>query len=100
MQEWIDYFRKMGFDIFLLITGMSGYLVAKKKSPKSFLNHILDMVSGGLCAMFITPLLMDVIRANHSGELALAFGIGMMGHKASDILITFIKNKFNKTAND
>lgn len=100
MQEWIEYLRKMGFDIFLLITGMSGYLVAKKKSPKRFVAHVVDMLSGGLCAMFITPLLIDVIKTNHSGELALAFGIGMMGHKASDILITFIKSKFNKSQND
>lgn len=95
LNEWIEYFRKMGFDIFFLITGMSGYFVTLKKEKKSIWRHLIDMLSGGLSAMFITPLFTDILRVNHSGELALAFGIGMMGHKAADLLVNFIKTKVN-----
>jgi len=89
--------KKIGIDIFFFVAGASGVFVANRKKPNfKWWTFIMDMTAGGLSAMFITPVFTDIIRVGHSGELALAFGIGSMGYKAVDILIEFITTKMKK----
>lgn len=90
--------KKLGIDILFFFAGASGVFVASRKKPDFvWWRFCLDMVAGGLSAMFVTPLFVDVIKIGHSGELALAFGIGGAGYKILDMLIEFITLRVKKT---
>lgn len=86
--------KKIGFEITIFFAGSAGVFVANRKKPNfHWFTFLMDMVAGGLTAMYVTPIFYEVIRLGESGKLALAFGIGLMGYKAVDIIIEFIVHK-------
>ena len=88
--------KKLGIEIVYLIAGVAGAFVSIQKTDDTIsvwvaIRHIL---SGGLTAMYLTPVINDVMRLNSSGLLFSAFVTGFMGYKAVDLAVKYLRKKF------
>jgi len=96
--------KKLGIEITWLLAGFAGAFVSMRKNDEKMTIPQLGrhIVSGGLTAMYLTPVINDMIRLNSSGLLFSAFVTGFMGYKAVDMTWDYIKRKFkiNKFKND
>jgi hypothetical protein len=91
---FIDDAKKAGFDFMLLIAGMSGFVFKKKKTKQSFLKNLVDILSGGVTAMCITPMFIELLNLKMHVAIGLGYIIGRMGDQAPDLIIRLIRNKF------
>lgn len=97
----INFLREVGIDIAILIAGLSGGLVSLRKDEKMTVwQKIFTVMSGGLIATYLTPLLIPLsVKLFGKGlkiEYGLGFVVGYMGLKAIEFIISkFLKNKNN-----
>lgn len=89
--------KKIGIELIFFISGIAGAFVSLKKetmlTPWKVMFHL---ISGGLTAMYLTPLISSFINMNASAELFTGFVVGYMGYKGADISVTYLKSKFKK----
>lgn len=89
---FVDDAKKAGFDLMLLIAGLSGALLKKSRKKKSFWMRFRDVLAGGVTAMFISSLLCQIMH--FVTATGIAYIIGRMGEEAPDLIIKLIRNKF------
>lgn len=98
MNEFLTELKKLGIEIAYLVAGVAGAFVSMRKTDErvSFGQWVRHVVSGGVTAMYLTPIINDMIRLNNSGLLFSAFVTGFMGYKAVDLAIVTIKKQMKK----
>lgn len=89
--------KKLGIEIVFFVAGVAGAFVSLKKetmlTPWKVMFHL---ISGGLTAMYLTPLISSFVKMNASAELFTGFVVGYMGYKGADVAVTFLRSKFKK----
>jgi hypothetical protein len=94
IQEITQWFKLMGFEIFLMIAGFMGALVNVSRDKNlTIVEKALTVVSGGLIANYITPLILDWIKAGESARYGMAFIMGYMGLKSVEFAIDWLHRK-------
>lgn len=98
IQEVAQWFKLMGFEIFLMIAGFMGALVNVSRDKNlTIVEKALTVISGGLIANYITPLILDWIKAGESARYGMAFIMGYMGLKSVEFAIDWLhRNKPKK----
>lgn len=94
--EVLKWFKSIGFELGLILAGLAGAFVNLTKSKKlTFVERVVVVVSGGLTANYLTPVLLNFLDANNSIKYGLAFILGYMGLKAVEYLIDFMHKKLD-----
>ena len=89
---FVDDAKKAGFDLMLLIAGLSGALFKRPSKKKSFWERFRDVLAGGVTAMFVSSLLCQIMH--FVTATGIAYIVGRMGEEAPDLIIRLIRNKF------
>lgn len=93
--DWIreieEAFKFIGFHLSLVIAGIAGAFVSNSIKKLSVMERIFSVVSGGLIANYVTPIIVDIMNLSISTSNGIAFLMGYMGLKAVEILIEKIK---------
>lgn len=99
----IKFLHEIGIDIALMIAGLSGGLVSLRKDEKlTMWQKIFTVISGGLIATYLTPIIVPLIEKLIGENSNIAYGagfvIGYMGLKSIEYVISnvFTKNKKNE----
>jgi hypothetical protein len=94
LQEITQWLKLMGFEIFLMIAGFMGALVNVSRDKNlTWFEKGITVISGGLIANYITPLILDFIKAGDSARYGLAFIMGYMGLKSVEYAIDWLHKK-------
>jgi len=97
ISEAITEAKKLGFEIIFFIAGAAGALVSMRKPGKITIKEwVFNMISGGLVAVYLTPVVSAVIRINSSGVLFIAFVTGFTGYKSAEWAVEYVRNKLKK----
>ena len=83
---------KFGIDVGFLVSGFFGALLLSMKRKKQKLSKtIACIVTGTLCANFITPLILNFAPATlqEKGKFAVAFMMGYIGLKGLEGIVDF-----------
>lgn len=86
----IRFLHEMGIEFGLLLAGLSGGIVALRKDEKlNIYEKSLTVISGGISAIYITPLLLDYLSnvLTEQSKYGLAFFVGYVGLKGLEIII-------------
>lgn len=87
--------KKLAIEITIFISGMAGAFVSLRKEDNlSVWKVLFHLISGGLTANYLTPLIASVININSSAYLFSGFVIGYMGYKGAEMAVTWLKKKF------
>lgn len=74
--------NKYGIDIALLVSGFAGaILFLKKIGEKSIVSGFVTLISGALCANYLTPFVSDIVHINGDSRNGVAFILGYLGFK-------------------
>lgn len=94
VHEVANWLKLMGFEVFLMIAGFMGALVNVSRDKNlTVVEKGLTVVSGGLIANYLTPLILDWIKAGDSARYGLAFIMGYMGLKSVEFAIDWLHKK-------
>ncbi len=94
IQEFATWLKMMGFELVLMIAGFMGALVNVSRDKNlTVIEKALTVISGGLIANYITPLILDWIKAGDSARYGLAFIMGYMGLKSVEYAIDWLHQK-------
>jgi hypothetical protein len=98
MNDFLTELKKLGIEIAYLVAGIAGAFVSMHKTDKTISLGELTrhIISGGVTAMYLTPVVNEVIRLNTSGLLFSAFVTGFMGYKAVDLAVSYLRRRFSK----
>lgn len=89
---FIDDAKKAGFDLMLLLAGLSGALFKRPSKKKTFWERFRDLLAGGVTAMYVSSLFSQIMHVGVA--TGIAYIIGRMGEEAPDLIIRLIRNKF------
>ena len=84
---------RFGLDLGFLVSGFFGALILSIKRKKQKLSKtILCILTGTLCANFLTPLVLTLAPESlqEKGKYAVAFMMGYIGLKGLEELVDFI----------
>lgn len=90
----IQFFKQLGFEASLFLAGMSGafvFLTANQKMNK--MQRFLTILSGGLSANYLTPLVANWVNLGNSVIYGISFLLGYSGLKTVEFIIQNIKRK-------
>jgi hypothetical protein len=74
--------NKYGIDIALLVSGFAGaILFLKKIGEKSISSGFLSLISGSLCANYLTPFISDLLHISGDSRYGVGFVLGYIGLK-------------------
>jgi hypothetical protein len=74
--------NKYGLDIALLVSGFAGaILFLKKVGEKSIASGFISLLSGSLCANYLTPFISDLLQINGDSRYGVGFVLGYIGLK-------------------
>lgn len=95
----IIYFLKyIGIESQTFIAGMSGAVVFLTKSKNmTRTQQFLTVLSGGLSANYLTPVVANWFNLNPSVLYGIAFLLGYSGMKSVELLISVFYKKINKS---
>jgi hypothetical protein len=90
-------FKKIFTELTIFFAGIAGAFVSLKKEENLTIWKVLfHLLSGGLSANYLTPLLSSFITINSNSILFCGFVIGYMGYKGADASVNFLKKHFKK----
>jgi len=91
--------RYFGFDIILFIAGIAGGIVFLSKDNKlSPWKKFLSVLSGGLTANYLTPLVGQWLHLSDDTLYGIAFMLGYGGLKSVENILLILTSKINKDA--
>jgi len=94
---FIDLLKSIGIEVPLVIAGSSGAIVLLTKVKNmTRTQRFLVVLSGGLSANYITPLLEKVLGWDDSTHYGLAFLVGYSGMEFVKLLINESLKKVSK----
>lgn len=90
-----EFLMSIGINVSLAVSGFFGSLLLVGKEKKQNLRQqILSVVGGTMCANYLTPLVMDIVKFNNdSFQYSTAFVIGFGGLK----VVEYFYNKWFKS---
>jgi hypothetical protein len=93
---FIKWLKLFGINFGLYIAGLFGAYV-NTNTMKDLLPYERAglILSGGLCANYITPVLIDWMAMGENTQFGMAFIIGYMGLTSIAYTVTFIKDRLN-----
>lgn len=93
--DWIKEiehaFKIIGFHLSLIIAGIAGAFVSNSIKKLSIMERAFSVISGGLIANYVTPVIVDLMNLSISTSNGIAFLMGYMGLKAVELVIERIK---------
>lgn len=90
-----DFYEQVIAKLTLFFSGIAGAYVSFTKNRKlTLVQRFLTLTSGGLTAMFITPVAVGFLKMGDNGMLFTAFIIGYSGFKSVEIAIDEMKKRF------
>ena len=89
-----EFFQELGISIGYLLAGFFGAFVFKAKGQFKWYDFVVRLLSGALCANYITPIVLAVIPLLGGFSMGVAFIIGYGGVHVADTVLEFIKDKF------
>jgi len=92
--EAFKWLKLVGFEVGMFIAGLFGAFVNTNtmKGLKPYERAGL-IISGGLVANYITPVLVNIMDFNESTQFGMAFVIGYMGMTSIAYIVDYIKKK-------
>ena len=85
--EIIQFLDTIGIKVSLIMSGFAGGLASVDRKQKvSFWAKFISLISGGLSANYLTPLVGDMLSLKESSMFGLAFMVGYGGLKFVEIL--------------
>ena len=92
-----DLLKSIGIESPIFIAGASGSIAFLTKNNKmSVLQKFLTVLSGGLSANYLTPLVGNWLGLDDKILFGVAFLLGYSGMKSVEVLITEFFNKIKK----
>jgi len=92
-----DLLKSIGIESPVFIAGASGSIAFLTKNNKmSVLQKFLTVLSGGLSANYLTPLVGNWLGLDDKILFGVAFLLGYSGMKSVEVLITEFFNKIKK----
>lgn len=92
-----DLLKSVGIESPVFIAGASGSIAFLTKNNKmSVLQKFLTVLSGGLSANYLTPLVGNWLGLDDKILFGVAFLLGYSGMKSVEVLITEFFNKIKK----
>jgi hypothetical protein len=74
--------NKYGIDIALLVSGFAGaILFLRKIGEKSIASGFITLISGSLCANYLTPFICNLVNITGDSRNGIAFILGYLGFK-------------------
>lgn len=92
--------QDLGFTIGYLLAGLCGAFVFKPKGKFTWYDFIVRLISGALCANYLTPIVLIIIPMLSGFSMGIAFIVGYGGVHIADLILDFIKNKMNSNGKD
>lgn len=90
----------LGFKLGFLLAGLCGAFVLKPKGNFTWWEFGSRLISGALCANYITPIVLVVIPTLSNFGMGVAFIVGYGGIHIADAIVDFIKNKFTNNGSE
>ncbi|OIQ22223.1 MAG: hypothetical protein BM557_01235 [Flavobacterium sp. MedPE-SWcel] len=88
--------KDFGFDVILFIAGLAGGIVVLNRSNKlTRIQKFSTVLSGGLTANYLTPLVAEWLNLSDKTLYGLAFILGYGGLKFVEIFYISFHNKFS-----
>jgi len=93
----LDALKHIGIEPAIFISGMSGAIsLLTKNSKMTKYEKFLTLLSGGLSANYLAPLVAKLLNVDPSYQFGFAFIIGYTGLKGVELIITGIYHKYKK----
>jgi hypothetical protein len=93
----IDFLKYIGIETQILLAGMSGSIVFLTKNNKmTKYQQFLTVLSGGLSANYLTPLVGEWLGLGSSVLYGIAFLLGYSGMKSVELLLSVFNKKVEK----
>lgn len=94
---FIQVLKDFGIDVILIIAGFAGGIAFIHKGGKlTRLQKISTVLSGGLTANYLTPLVAEWFNLSTNTLYGIAFILGYGGLKSVEICFKVFQSKFSK----
>jgi len=92
----LDALKVIGIEVPVFIAGSSGAIVFLTKNSKmTKTQQFFTVLSGGLSANYLTPIVGEWMHLDNKVLYGVAFMLGYSGMKSVEILIGLFHNKLN-----
>lgn len=96
-----DLLKSLGLEVPTFLAGSSGAVVFLTKNNKmSTAQRFLTILSGGLTANYITPLVANWLCLDTNVLYGIAFLLGFSGMKSVELVLNIFFTKIKKSDND
>ena len=97
--NFFSLLKYMGIEIPIFFSGVSGAIVFLTKNGKmSKVQQFLTILSGGLSANYLTPMVADLLNLDNKVLYGIAFLLGFSGMKSVEAIVGYFNNKIKKQA--
>lgn len=97
---WEDtkhFLKGLGIGFEYVLAGLFGALASVSKDKQmTFLEKFISIIVGGAVANYLTPLLVDWMKAGENTQYGIAFILGYTGLKSVEWIIDKFKSKLEK----
>lgn len=87
---------ELGITIGYLFAGLCGAFVFRPKGEFKWHEFLIRLISGAICANYITPFILGIIPIFANFSFGVAFIMGYGGVHIADAVTLMIKNKISK----
>jgi len=78
--DFLKFLQKIGIDVWFFTAGLFGSLLnIKKRDGLTFKQQIIAILSGGITATYLTPLVVEWLNLSDYSAYGVAFLIGSIG---------------------
>jgi len=93
----LQFFKEIGIDLVLIVAGIFGGFVFVNKTDKlSTKQKIGTVISGGLTANYVTPLVADWMNLSENSLYGIAFFLGYGGLKLVEKLFLHFQDSITQ----
>ena len=100
MDSFVKIFKELehfGIHIALIVAGVFGSIVSiSHKTNLTKMQRFLAMMSGGIIANYVTPVIFEYININENTKYGFACMLGFSGYEGMKWLIDTLKKKYTK----
>ncbi|EKB02669.1 hypothetical protein HMPREF9711_03131 [Myroides odoratimimus CCUG 3837] len=93
----MKFLQSIGIELVLLLAGIAGGFVSLTSKPKNMtrMQQIGTVISGGLTANYLTPLVAEWWGSSGQALYGLAFALGYSGMKSLELVFKILNTKLN-----
>ncbi len=98
----MKFLQSIGIELVLLLAGIAGGFVSLTSKPKNMtrMQQIGTVISGGLTANYLTPLVAEWGGFSEQALYGLAFALGYSGMKSLELVFKILNTKFHSKDNN